>query len=243
MNVQFPAPFDAVVIGASGGIGAAVVARLDADPRVRSVLALSRRGTAPEGSANVARGRIDVTSEESIIEAVAGLDAPRLVFVATGILHRDGQGPEKSWRALDREWLEETIRINAIGPTLVAKHLLPKLPRDGKSVFAAISAKVGSISDNRLGGWYGYRASKAALNMMLRSLSIEFARTHKDGVVLALHPGTVDTGLSEPFQRGVPNDKLFTPDYSAERMLSVIDAAGPKDSGTMIGWNGETIAF
>lgn len=243
MPMEFPTPFDAVVIGASGGIGAAVTARLCADPRVASVRALSRGGGAPFSSEKLITGRIDITDEHSIAYAAAHAGTPHLVFVATGILHDGARGPEKSWRALDPGWLEETMRINAIGPSLVAKHFLPRLPRTGKSVFAAISAKVGSISDNGLGGWYGYRASKAALNMMLRSVSIEFRRTHKDGVVLALHPGTVNTGLSEPFQRGVPNGKLFTPEQSADYLLTVIDKAAPRDSGTMIGWNGETIPF
>lgn len=243
MTSDFPEPFVAVVIGASGGIGAAVTARLCDDPRVASVHALSRRGVAPVSSRKLSTGKIDITDETSIADAAARVEAPRLVFVATGLLHQGEHGPEKSWRALDSAWLEETMRINAIGPSLVAKHFLPTFPRDGKSVFAAISAKVGSISDNGLGGWYGYRASKAALNMMLRSLSIEFQRTHKDGVVLALHPGTVDTGLSEPFQRGVPDGKLFSPDQSAEYLLNVINTAGPSDSGTMIGWNGKTIPF
>ena len=125
---------------------------------------------------------------------------------------------------------------------MIARHALDALDRRDKAVFAALSARVGSISDNRLGGWHGYRASKAALNQIIRTLSIELARKRPDAICAGLHPGTVDTGLSEPFQRNVPDGKLFTPDYAAERLLSVIDGLTAEQSGRCFDWAGEEIA-
>jgi len=167
-------PASAVVIGASGGVGAAVVEALKARGRHAAIHALSRSGTG-----------LDLEDEGSIraaAQVVAQGPAPDLVFVATGILH-DGFAPERSWRALEPEHLLRDYRVNAIGPALVAKHFLPLAPRDRRFVFAALSARVGSIGDNRLGGWHAYRASKAALNMILRNLAIETARTHKQAVI------------------------------------------------------------
>lgn len=222
----------AVVIGASGGIGAAVAARLETSGRYAVVHALSRSGTG-----------FDLEDEESIAAAAARVatgPAPTMVFAATGVLHH-GFEPERSWRALDAEHLLRDYRINAVGPVLVAKHFLPLLPRDGRTVFTALSARVGSIGDNRLGGWHSYRASKAALNMLLRNLSVELARTHPHAVVAGLHPGTVDTGLSAPFQKGVKPEKLFTTDYSAERLLAVLDGLTPADSGGVFAWDGQRV--
>ena len=174
-----------------------------------------------------------------------GGDGPLdLVLVATGILHSDsGIQPEKRLRDIDAAAMAEVMRINAIGPALVAKHFLPLMRREAKSVFAAISARVGSIGDNRLGGWASYRASKAALNMLLRTFAIEHARTHPEGICVALHPGTVDTALSRPFQARVPQGKLFTPGDAAERLLTVLDGLGPGDSGGFYAWDGSRIEY
>lgn len=238
--MTFPEQSEAVVIGASGGIGAALAARLAADPRFSTVHALAR--TPLEAKADGVRtGQIDITDEVSIQAAAAQTEAPRLVLVASGILHEAQHGPEKSFKQLDGDWLRRVVDVNMIGPALVAKHFLPKLPRREKTVFAAISARVGSISDNGLGGWYGYRASKAGLNMVLKCCAVELARTHKEACVLGLHPGTVDTGLSQPFQSGVPAGKLFTPDYAAQCLLDVIDRAQPEDSGRVFAWDGQAI--
>ena len=222
----------AVVIGASGGIGAAMVRRLEASGRFAVVHALSRSGT-----------ELDLADEASIVAAAARVGqgpAPTLVFIATGVLHH-GFEPERSWRALQADHLLRDFRVNAVGPALVARHFLPLLPRDRRAVFAALSARVGSIGDNRLGGWHSYRASKAALNMILRNLAIELARTHPQAVVAGLHPGTVDTGLSEPFQKGVKPEKLFTAESSAERLLAVMDALTPAASGRVFAWDGQVI--
>ena len=139
--------------------------------------------------------------------------------------------------------MSEVFRINTIGPALLAKHFLPLLRRDKKSAFAAISARVGSIGDNRLGGWASYRASKAALNMLLRTFSIEQARVNKNSVVVGLHPGTTDTGLSRPFQGNVPEGKLFTPAFVAERLLGVLDGLTPDATGQVFAWDGKRIEY
>lgn len=246
---SFPDKLNTVVIGASGGIGGAFVSALAAAPSVGSVLALSRSGRPVEGlsgPAGISSGVIDLEDEESIEHAATQVvkSGPlHLVIVATGILHADSMKPEKSWNALSADTMERAYRLNTVGPALVAKHFLPLLDSSAKSVFACLSARVGSIEDNALGGWYAYRASKAALNMVLRTLSIELARRNPAAVCLALHPGTVDTDLSKPFQANVPNSKLFTPDDTAEKLLSVIDSAAPVDSGNLFAWDGQRIPF
>ena len=214
----------AVVIGASGGIGAALADALAEEET--EVVRLSR----PE---------LDLTDEATIAAAAARVGTPDLVVVATGLLHREGLGPEKSIRELDPAWLAEQYAVNAIGPAIVAKHFLPVMPRTGRSVFAVLSARVGSIGDNRLGGWYGYRAAKAALNQLVRTLSIEDKRRNDRGIVVALHPGTVDTRLSQPFRQS--GRDLFRPDRAAVQLLDVIDGLKPADSGRHFAWDGAEI--
>jgi NAD(P)-dependent dehydrogenase (short-subunit alcohol dehydrogenase family) len=238
------APYDAVVIGASGGIGSAFCQLLAQDEGIGTVIALSRSGNGPEHR-NITHSRIDLVSEESVkLVAARAAELPnlRLVIVATGLLHDgDEVQPEKALRKLDPDMMARSFAVNTIGPALVMKHFVPLLPRNGKAVLAAISARVGSISGNALGGWYSYRASKAALNMLLKTTAIELARTRKDQVILGLHPGTVDTGLSKPFQSNVADGKLFTPQQSAQYLLDVIDKAGPEASGSVIAWDGQTV--
>lgn len=239
---SFDRPLQVVVVGAGGAIGSAMVDLLADCQSVESILACARQPL-PHASQKVTAKPIDVLDEGSIASALAGVERIDLAIVSIGRLHnQDGMQPEKSWRALEKEQLLESFAINAIGPTLVAKHVLPLLPRQGKSVFAALSARVGSISDNRLGGWYGYRASKAALNQLIQTLSIELARQRRESICIGLHPGTVDSGLSRPFQGNVPEGKLFTPQFSAERLLKVIDSVTTSRSGELIAWDGTTIA-
>jgi NAD(P)-dependent dehydrogenase (short-subunit alcohol dehydrogenase family) len=167
---------------------------------------------------------------------------PRLILAATGVLHSQTLTPEKTYRALSAAGLAEAFAVNAIGPALLAKHFLPLTPRAGRSVFAALSARVGSIGDNRLGGWHGYRASKAALNQILRGLAIEQARSRPESLVVALHPGTVATALSAPFSGGAPAE-VFTPGVAAAHLLKVIDSLTPADTGGFFAWDGSPIPW
>lgn len=168
--------------------------------------------------------------------------APVLVIVATGLLHQGDRLPEKSYRELDPDWLAANLRVNAIGPALIAKHILPIMPKQGRSVFAILSARIGSISDNRLGGWYGYRMAKAAANQLVRTLSIEDKRRNDRSIIVGLHPGTVDTALSKPFQANVRPGTLFTPDRAASQLLDVIDGLKAPDTGRLFDFEGKEIA-
>ncbi len=215
----------AVVIGTGGGIGAALAAALEEEEN---------------DVVRLARADLDLTDEPGIAAAAAKVAKADMVVVATGLLHDTDHGPEKALRDLDPVWLARQYAVNAIGPALVAKHFLPIMPRTGRSVFAALSARVGSISDNRLGGWYGYRASKAALNQLIRTLAVEDKRRNDRGIVVALHPGTVDTRLSKPFQQS--GRDLFQPGRAAVQLLDVLDALKPGDSGKLFAWDGTEIA-
>lgn len=236
--------YRALVFGSSGGIGAALVEALAADPRCGEVFAAARRPV--EAGGKVRPLAFDLEDEASIAGAVAtatGAGPLDLVIVATGLLHDTGLKPEKTWRALDGAALERAFRVNTVGPALIARQVLDHLPRDRKAVFAALSARVGSIADNRLGGWHAYRASKAALNMLVRTCAIELARRNRAAVCVSLHPGTVATALSAPFQAGVAPDKLFTPQVSARHLLAVLDGLGGADTGKLIAWDGAEIPF
>jgi NAD(P)-dependent dehydrogenase (short-subunit alcohol dehydrogenase family) len=241
---NLPASEDvAVVVGATGGLGSALLAELERDSRYGRILGLSRTPPPPTGG-RVVPGYVDVTDEAAIEAAAAqarALGTVRLVVVASGMLHDAAVRPERTWADLRPEALMKLFVVNAIGPALVARHFLPLLPRNGRSVFASISARVGSIEDNRLGGWHSYRASKAALNMLLKTLSIELKRHNPAAVCVGLHPGTVDTALSKPFQRSVAPGKLFSPDQSAAHLLRVIDGLTPADSGGVFAWDGSRI--
>ena len=231
----------AVIIGATGGIGRAFTTALAGRSDVEQVHALSRSG-AVVTDAKVTSGQIDILDEASIIAAaqqVKAFGAPALVIIASGILSSGADlQPEKSYRQQTLTAFEQVFAVNTFGPGLVAKHFLPIMPRQGRAVFAALSARVGSITDNRLGGWHAYRASKAALNMLIRNYAIEQARRNPDFIAVALHPGTVDTALSTPFQSNVPAAQLFTPERAATALLDVIDSLEPAASGKAIDWAG-----
>ncbi len=210
-----------IIIG-QGGIGTALADRI-------------------EGAIRWARPDVDPTDEVSIIHAAATIDTVDLAIVSTGMLHDAQQTPERALKQLDPATLARSFAINTIAPAIAAKHLIPKMARDRRAVFAVLGARVGSIGDNRTGGWHGYRASKAALVMMMKTIAIETARTRPHAIIVTLHPGTVDTDMSKPFQGNVASKKLFTPAFSAECLLSVIDALTPADSGGHFAWDGSRI--
>lgn len=223
----------AVIVGATGGIGSALAAALTAKGH-EQVHRLSRSGPIA----------CDVTDPASITAALdqilAGPPVTR-VFIATGLLHAGHQGPEKSMRHLDADWLARSFAVNTIGPALLLAGLLPRLPRQRRVEVAVLGARVGSISDNHLGGWYGYRASKAALHQIVRTAAIEWSRTHPDAVLAALHPGTVRTALSAPFTRDGDGRALLSPDGSAAHLLNVLAGLEPHQSGHIFDWRGEEI--
>ena len=232
---SFPSGCLAVVIGASGGIGSAMADAMDASGRFEHVLRLSRRTDPP----------LDLTDEASIAAAAdrakeAGLPV-RLVVNATGFLHGDGIEPEKALSRLTPEGLQRNFALNAIGPALVLKHFVPLLPREGRSVFAALTARVGSIADNDLGGWYSYRASKAAHNQLIRTAAIETKRRKPEAALLALHPGTVHSALSEPFAKS--GLTVQEPAEAAAALLRTIDALGSDDTGTFHAYDGERLPW
>jgi NAD(P)-dependent dehydrogenase (short-subunit alcohol dehydrogenase family) len=232
---SFPQDGVAVVVGASGGVGGALMRRLQASRRFSRVYDLGRSGAAVP---------LDLTDESSIAAAAATVNRSgfvRLIVNAAGFLHDDRRRPEKSWRELDGDHMARAFAVNAIGPGLLMKHFMPLLAPTGKAVFAVLSARVGSIGDNKLGGWYSYRASKAALNQLVRTASVELRRSNRDAVCVALHPGTVDTGLSRPFMKAGLD--VQTPDVAALRLLEVIDRLAPEHSGGFFDYRGDEIEW
>ena len=218
----------ALVIGASGGIGGAVGAALSA--QAWDVVGLSRSADG-----------LDVTDEASVARVLGGLDgAFDLVFVATGGLEIGGARPEKSVRALDGAAMAAQFALNAIGPALVLKHVWRLIPKDRPAKLAVLSARVGSIGDNRLGGWHGYRAAKAALNQIVRTCAVELARSHPQAALVALHPGTVATPLTAAYAGGYPT---VTPDVAARNLLAVLDGIGAAQSGLFFDWKGERVEW
>ncbi|MCZ7865423.1 SDR family oxidoreductase [Agrobacterium salinitolerans] len=225
--------YRAIVIGASGGIGGAVLSLLEADARCAYALPLSR-----------SKDDLDITDEKSVAAAASRLGDQRgtfdLIFNATGALTIDGVGPEKSIKAIDPLQMAKQFAVNAIGTALLLKHFAPLLKREEKCVFASLSARVGSIGDNRLGGWISYRASKAAQNQITRTAAIEIMRTNSQAIVVALHPGTVATDLSQPFSKG--RDR-FEPEESAARLLNTIDALTAGQTGQFFAYDGARIEW
>jgi NAD(P)-dependent dehydrogenase (short-subunit alcohol dehydrogenase family) len=248
MNYKLPTMGDrlrVIIIGASGGIGKELVKNLDNSDQVDKIYALSRN---PEKSTSnkIITEKLDLSNEDSIQSTSSKLLTTGkfdLCIIATGLLQDKEMTPEKNMKSLKTSSFNKSFLINTIGPALVAKYFIPLLRNDKKAVLAAISARVGSISDNKIGGWYAYRASKAALNMVIKCLSIEVSRKSKNQIILGLHPGTVDTNLSKPFQKNVPKEKLFSPDFSALKLLNVINEATVNESGSLLAWDGSVISF
>jgi len=229
----------ALVVGSGGGIGAAMLAQLDGDAAYAKALGLSR-------STEVSVNYLDETSIAKAAQSVASLCAAsnlqlRLLVIATGFLHGEQGQPERSFTNLDSAYLSHIFQINTLGPALVMKHFLPLLPKTGRCVAGFISAKVGSISDNALGGWYGYRASKAALNQLVKTAAIELTRRNKDSICVSLHPGTVATSLSEPFAKTGLNVRPAA--EAATDLLAVLAGLTPPDTGCLIDYQGQKLPF
>ncbi|MEM7070171.1 MAG: SDR family NAD(P)-dependent oxidoreductase [Pseudomonadota bacterium] len=227
-------PKNIAIIGASGTIGSAFKTLLSKKYPYASLYAFARK----------CEYRIDYHCEQSIADSakLASKNKPLdLVIIANGILHDDNMMPEKSLRECSANKFRHILEVNMIVPALIAKHFLPNLNRTRPAIFAALSARVGSISDNRLGGWYAYRASKAALNMIIKNAAIEISRKNKQAIIVGLHPGTVDSDLSKPFQRNIPKEKLFTPAYATQKMLDVLKDLTPQHSGRCFAWDGKEI--
>ncbi|GMN01350.1 SDR family NAD(P)-dependent oxidoreductase [Erythrobacter sp. MTPC3] len=236
------APRTAAIFGSTGGIGRALCERLS-DLGCKTIYAGSRDGKLPKLPGSVPFA-FDLT-DESTIEAAASLmkdNPPTWVIAATGVLTLpDGTGPERTYKRLDPAAMAQVFALNTIGPAIIAKHMLPLMPRDEAFVFAALSARVGSISDNGLGGWHSYRASKAALNMLIKNFALETGRTHKNGSVIGLHPGTVDSALSEPFQTNLPDGQLTEPNEAADNLLRVLAGLRAEDSGKVFDFAGKIV--
>lgn len=244
----------ALVVGATQGIGLGFVNQLLADGRIQQVYGTYRNPETAQALMTLAEHApgltclpMNVTDERSIAAAIEKIQHQSerldLVIYCVGILHDGDFQPEKSLRQLDADQLLRSFQVNAIGAGLLAKHLLPLLKHEHPNVLAAISAKIGSIGDNRLGGWYGYRASKAALNMLMKTASVEYSRKSPNTIIALLHPGTTDTGLSKPFQRGVPPEKLFPVERTTSQLMAVIGGLESTDSGEFFNWDGSRLPW
>jgi NAD(P)-dependent dehydrogenase (short-subunit alcohol dehydrogenase family) len=246
---------NALIVGASQGIGLSFVKKLLPDDRIAKIYATYRQSESAAkllALADEHQGRLiclslEITDEAQIMttgqKIRADVNKLHLVVNCVGVLHSDNLQPEKSLRHLNTENLWQYFQVNSIGAVLLAKHLLPLFRHGDRSVLATISAKLGSIGDNQLGGWYGYRASKAALNMFMRTAAIEYARSCPKAVVVTLHPGTTDTGLSRPFQANVSPEKLFSPERTVNQLLAVIEQLQESDNGQFFSWDGSRLPW
>lgn len=254
MLESFPEPRNVLVVGASRGIGLGFVRALSSDPRVGRIFCGMRTPERAEAvhalaerDCRVRALRLDVTDEQTIADAAKELDRHaeglQLVLVTAGVLHDDAMRPERKLEALDPAAAQRSWQVNALGPALVLKHMHSRLGRSGKACFASLSARVGSIGDNRRGGWYAYRSAKAAQNQMVHTAALELARTAPELICVTLHPGTVDTDLSRPFQRGLPSGQLFDVERACRQLLDVVDRLAPSDSGSFVAWDGQPIPW
>ena len=231
------------VIGSSGAIGSAFVDHYINDLSIDSIFSFSRSSIGIDNN-KVKHFLIDIENESSIENAAKSIEETNFdeIIIASGLLHTNDFGPEKSIKDLKADNILKVFNVNTVGPAIIGKYFLPLLNKDNKSVMAFLSARVGSISENKLGGWYSYRASKSALNQVIKTFSIELKRTNPKAIIIGLQPGTVDSELSAPFKRNVSNNKLFSAEYSVGQLLGVIERADESSSGNLISWDGEIIS-
>jgi NAD(P)-dependent dehydrogenase (short-subunit alcohol dehydrogenase family) len=243
-----------LIVGANHGIGLGFVQRLLQDDRVIRIYATHRNVVSSELAKLKEQNQdrlhlisMDITDETQIAAGIAQIQQQaqqlHFVFYCVGILHEDNLQPEKGLQQIQADALLRYFQVNSIGAVLLAKHLLPLLKHQERSIFASISAKIGSIGDNQLGGWYGYRASKAALNMFMHTVAVEYSRKSPRTIVVLLHPGTTDTRLSKPFQRNVPPEKLFPVERTVTQLLAVIEGLQSDNSGQFFSWDGSEIPW
>lgn len=236
-----------LICAGNGGVGQGLISAIR-ERYPDAEIAATYRSRKPENNpADVHWYQTDLTHRDSVGKLAESVTQVDWLINCAGFLHHhtdDGfQGPEKSIRQFEPDFFLHNIQHNTLPTLLLAQHFSSALKKSTRGIFAAVSAKVGSIEDNRLGGWYSYRASKAALNMALKTLSIEWQRSHKHLCIAALHPGTTDTGLSEPFQKNVPEGKLFTPEQTGHYLLNVLERLTPEQTGSFFSWNGETLPW
>ena len=231
------------VIGSSGAIGSAFVDHYINDLSIDSIFSFSRSSIGIDNN-KVKHFLIDIENESSIENAAKSVGETNFdeIIIASGLLHTNEFGPEKSIKDLKADNILKVLNVNTVGPAIIGKYFLPLLTKDNKSVMAFLSARVGSISENKLGGWYSYRASKSALNQVIKTFSIELKRTNPKAIIIGLQPGTVDSELSAPFKRSASNNKLFSAEYSVSKLLGVIERADESSSGNLISWDGEIIS-
>jgi NAD(P)-dependent dehydrogenase (short-subunit alcohol dehydrogenase family) len=231
------------VIGSSGAIGRAFVDHYINDLSINSIFSFSRSSIGIDNN-KVKHFLIDIENESSIKNAAKSVEETNFdeIIIASGLLHTNEFGPEKSIKDLKADNILKVLNVNTVGPAIIGKYFLPLLTKDNKSVMAFLSARVGSISENKLGGWYSYRASKSALNQVIKTFSIELKRTNPKAIIIGLQPGTVDSELSAPFKRSASNNKLFSAEYSVSKLLGVIERADESSSGNLISWDGEIIS-
>lgn len=236
-----------LIQGASRGIGAEIVRQLLSRGDTHVIATCRNPQTPTERSPHLTTLKLDVTKEADIEraarevkETVGAID---VLLNVSGVLHAEGMRPERRFEDLTVDAMQRAFAVHAVGPAMMAKHFIPLFREDAPVVFASISAKIGSIEDNGIGGWYTYRSTKAAQNQLTKTLSIELKRRNSNATVLALHPGTVDTDLSKPFQRSVPDDKLFTRERAARQLLDIIDKARPSETGSFYSWDGSKIPW
>lgn len=242
-----------LIVGASRGIGLGFVNQLLQQEQIAQVFATYRTPTPELSSLATAHSHrlnlvaMDITDETQIIQGITNIrqavDRLHLVIYCVGFLHDGKIQPEKSLQQIQADHLLRYFQVNSIGAVLLAKHLLPLLKHEDQSIFASISAKIGSIGDNQLGGWYGYRASKAALNMFMHTVAVEYSRKSPKTIIVLLHPGTTDTRLSQPFQRNVPAEKLFPVERTVSQLLNVISGLQSTDSGQFFSWDGSRLPW
>ena len=244
----FTDPIHAVVIGGNGGVGQEFIRQLQDSDQVHSIVGTHRKPISESfHHPKVTWVQVDVRKEETIEALATHLKGtgvkPNLIINCIGILHTSEFGPEKTWRHLNAQTMHDVFAINAFAVALLGKHLIPQMPRQERSIFASLSARVGSIADNRLGGWYSYRASKTAHNMFVKTLSLESLRKYPELAIVSLHPGTVETSLSEPFTARYDPNKLFTATRSVKELSNVITGLSSSDTGGFFAWDGQAIPY